>query len=273
MDLPITISVDELLREHYPRLERLLPRSLKERLERALCIDRMNGYIIRNHNRATIDFLGRFLRAMDVGCRVEGVANLRAEGRYTIVANHPLGGLDGIALAWTMLAHMGDVKVVVNEVYMKVRPLQPLWLPVRRMGRQSADMVRAMYEALCSDVPIVTFPAGCCSRRRGGEIVDAEWHPSFVRRSINHNRTIVPVYVEGRLSNRFYRMAWLRRIVGLKTSFEMYLLPSEMYRCQGSEILVRIGAPIPVSDIADMGSSVEACRQIRERVYAMRLNS
>lgn len=272
MDSPVTISVDELLREHYPRLERMLPRALKERLERALCIDRMNGYILRNHNRTTIDFLGRFLRAMGVGCRVEGVENLRTDGRYTIVANHPLGGLDGVALAWTMLAHMGDVKVIVNEVYMKVRPLQSLWLPVRRKGRQSADAVCAIHEALRSDVPIVTFPAGCCSRRRGGEISDAEWYPSFVRRCVNHNRAIVPVYIEGRLSNRFYRMAWLRRIVGLKTSFEMYMLPSEMYRSQGSEILVRIGAPIPAEDVAAMGSSEVACRWIRERVYVMRKN-
>lgn len=270
MDSRITISIDELLREYHPRLGRILPRSLKERLERALYIDRINGYIIRNHNRTTIDFLGRFLRAMGVTCRVEGIENLDPKGRYTIVANHPLGGLDGVVLAWTVMARMGSVKIVVNDLLMAIKPLQHLWLPVSRNGRQNSTSAHNMEEAMRSDVPIVTFPAGRCSRRRRGEILDSEWHPSFIRRSILHQREVVPVYIEGRLSDRFYRVAHIRRMTGLKTNLEMYMLPSEMYRSQGSEIAVRIGRPIPVEEIACTESTIEACERVRECVYSMR---
>ena len=272
MNSRITISVDELLRERHPRLERLLPRSIKDRLERALCIDRINGYIIRNHNRTTIDFLGRFLRSMGVSYSINGVENLQVNGRYTIVANYPLGGLDGILLSWIILSRMGSVRVVVDDLLMAVRPLQHLWLPISRKGRQSAAVVQRMSEALRSDTPIITFPAGYCSQHRRGEVVDSAWHPKFIRRAMDHNREVVPVYIDGRLSNRFYRVARLRRMTGLKTRFEMYMLPAEMYRSQGSKISVHIGAPVSVSEMACAGSVFEACEMVRQRVYSMREN-
>jgi len=73
-------------------------------------------------------------------------------------------------------------------------------------------------EAYSSDSQILYFPAGLCSRKRNGVIRDLQWHKSFITKSIQHKRDVVPSFFSGRNSNFFYNLANIRKITGIKAN-------------------------------------------------------
>lgn len=269
MSHTVKISIDDMMRRRMPRLAGCMPRAAIRALERLLCVDRLNDYIEHHADLPTAEFLHSFLRSLQVSYSIEGMQRLRGDGRYILASNHPFGGLDGVILAAAMIDRFGDVGVVVNDLLSEIRPLSGIWIPVGTRGRQRSCNVVRYDEVLGSDKPVVTFPAGLCSRRTGGCIRDTKWHSSFVKRAIMYGRDIVPVYVAGQLSDGFYRMASLRRQLGIGLNIEMLRLPSEMYAQRGQHISVRIGEPLSYNDIRLAESTHEVCDRVRARVYEM----
>ena len=188
-----------------------------------------------------------------------------ASGRYIFVSNHPFGGLDGILLAHIMLQQWSDAGVIVNDLLMHIKPLQQLWIPVNKFGHQNITATSLYHQALHSPTKqILTFPAGLCSRHIGGKITDLEWSPRFLRDAVHYNRTIVPIYVEGALSNRFYNIFRLRQRLGIGLNIELLLLIDEMFRQQGKHIHIHIGTPINPNSLTDDIAS--NCTRIRRMV-------
>ncbi len=105
--------------------------------------------------------------------------------------------MDGMMLADVLVERFGDARVVVNDLLMHLDPLRPLWLPVNKHGVQRADYARRMEEAYFGDVPILTFPAGLCSRRVRGEVTDTEWKSNFLKKALAAQRQIVPCSSRG----------------------------------------------------------------------------
>ena len=172
---------------------------------------------------------------------VEGLENLDPKGRYLFASNHPFGGMDGMMLADELVGYFGDARVIVNDLLMHVEPLRPLWIPVNKHGSQCGEYLRRFDEAFASDCPILTFPAGLCSRRRQGVVSDLPWRSNFVKRAAASGRRIVPVFVEGELSDFFYRLSNFRTKIGIRFNIEMLYLPDEMFSQKGKHfrILVR----------------------------------
>ncbi len=269
MTQTLKISIGDLLRRRAPRVAAMLPPIAVHALEKRLCVDRLNDYITHHAELPTSEFLHRFLGTIRVDYSIEGLDRLPADGRYIFASNHPFGGLDGVVLAAAMIDRFGDVGVVVNDLLSEIRPLDAIWLPVNLHGRQRGDYALRYEEALRGDKPIVTFPAGLCSRRIDGRVRDTEWHTSFVRRAMLHDRDIVPVYVAGQLSDAFYRLADIRRRLGIGFNLEMMRLPSEMFAQSGQTIRVRVGEAMPSEQIRRSESLSEVCSEIRRRVYQM----
>lgn len=273
MSQTLKISIDDMIRRRWPRAAACMPRAAVRALEHCLCVDRLNDYIVGHAHLPTAEFLHGFLSSLQVTYSVEGLDSLRSDGRYIMASNHPFGGLDGVILAATMIDRFGDVGVVVNDLLSEIRPLSGIWIPVNTHGAQRSDNVRRYDEVMRSDKPVVTFPAGLCSRRIAGRVRDTRWHPSFVKRAIMHGRDIVPVYVDGQLSDAFYRMAAMRRRLGIGVNLEMLRLPSEMYAQRGQHISIRIGKPLSCHDIRHSESTHDVCRQVRDKVYEMAIES
>ncbi|MDE6861500.1 MAG: 1-acyl-sn-glycerol-3-phosphate acyltransferase [Alistipes sp.] len=269
MSQTVKISIDEMIRRRWPRAAACMPQAAIRALERRLCVDRLNDYIAAHADLPTAEFLHRFIDSLQVTYTVEGMGRLNSDGRYIIASNHPFGGLDGVILAATMIDRFGDVGVVVNDLLSEIRPLESIWIPVNTRGVQRSGNVVRFEQVLRSNKPVVTFPAGLCSRRRGGRVRDTEWHSSFVKRAIMHERDIVPVYVDGRLSDRFYRMADMRRRLGIGFNLEMLRLPAEMFSQRGQHITIRMGKPLSYRDIRHSESTHDVCRKVRAKVYEM----
>lgn len=268
MEIP-RIDVAATLAAKAPRAARWIPRPVVGWLRRTVHEQEMNEILERVWQLPPVEFIRSFFDYMQITFDTEGLNRLDPGGRYLFVSNHPFGGMDGMMLAERLIDRFGDVRVVVNDILMAVQPLRPLWLPVNKHGAQNADYARRYDEAFLSPLPVLTFPAGLCSRRRDGRVCDLEWKTNFIKQAHRTGRDVVPVFVEGELSDFFYRLANIRKALGIKFNIEMLWLVDEMFRQRGRHFILRFGAPIPHERLSALGSRREQTAYVRRQVYAL----
>ncbi len=263
------IDIEAVLRSKAPRLSRWVPKFVVAYLKRIVHEREINEIIALGWELPPRDFIRLVFERMQISYTVEGLDRLDPAGRYLFASNHPFGGMDGMMLADELIGRFGDVRVVVNDLLMNIEPLSPLWVPVNKHGAQSAAYARRFDEAIFGELPVLTFPAGLCSRRHGGVVADPEWKTSFVKRAYASQRRIVPIFVEGELSDFFYRLSDLRTRLGVKFNIEMLYLADEMFRQRGRSFRIRVGEPIPAEELASCGSLREQTEYVRTKTYLL----
>lgn len=264
------IDVEKVLQSKAPKLAKRVPRFLLRYLVKIVHQEEINQILAKHGELPPVEFIRAALGDMGVTWKVEGMERVPKEGRYIFASNHPFGGMDGVILAQEIDKHLQmDVRSISNDILLFVEPLRPLFLPVNKHGRQSREAARVFEETFAGDIPVQTFPAGLCSRRIKGEITDLEWRPSFVKKAVQHKRDVVPVHVEGRLSNRFYNISSVRKFFGIKANIEMLYLVDEMFKQKGKHIVITIGEPIPWQKLAEMSFSKEMTEYVRRQSYAL----
>ena len=266
---PMRIDVDQVLRARLPRHYRYIPRFAIRWLERTICQDRLNAILVKMAGKDSVSAADAALDDMQITIKEEGLDQL-PEGRYMFVSNHPLGGLDGLALI-SLLGNRYDrnIKFLVNDLLMAVEPLRGVFLPVNKYGSQSRDTATQIEEALKSDNQFITFPAGLCSRMQpDGTIADLTWQKAAVVHAINYKRDIVPVYFDAQNSKFFYRFAKWRKRLGIKFNIELIFLPKEMIKQCGTTLRAIIGEPIPWNSLDSRAPKKQAA-ELREIVYSM----
>ncbi len=264
------ISVAGVLEAKAPKLSKWVPRGVVNWLRRTIHEDEIN-YILENFdNGDPFEFLRRFFDYVGVTYETVGLDKLDKNGRYIFASNHPFGGMDGMMLAERLGMYFGDVKVIVNDILMYLDPLKGIFVPVNKHGRQKGDYADAFNKAFEGGAPVLTFPAGLCSRCIGGEVRDLEWRPNFIKRANQTGRLIVPVYVEGRLSKRFYRVANWRKNLGIKGNVEMLYLPDEMFRQRGQHFRLIFGEPVDPETLKRTGGNYRMqAQEVRRMSYSL----
>lgn len=262
-----TIDIGAILSDKAPRLARWVPGFALGWLRRTIHQKEINHILESYWNLPPQEFIRACFGEWEVTYSVEGLDKLDTGGRYLFAANHPFGGMDGMMLADKLIDRFGDARVVVNDLLMHVEPLRPLWIPVNKHGSQSTSYARKFDEEFVGELPILTFPAGLCSRWIGGGVNDLPWKTSFLKKAYASQREIVPVFVEGRLSNFFYRVDRLRRALGLKFNIEMLWLSDEMFSQKGKHFRIVVGDPIPVSELQRYGGLREQAEYVRKKAY------
>jgi putative hemolysin len=262
------VDLDRVFRDKNPKLYRLLPKFVMNWLKRTVHQDDVNEILTSyGYDYRGLPFNHKTLEHLNITYTVENVERLpAADGRYIFASNHPLGGLDGIVLIDLIGAKYGKVKFVVNDLLMYLTPLQDVFAPVNKLGKQPAEYVRSMDELFSSDTQVLYFPAGLCSRKIKGKIVDLEWKKTFAAKAIQYRRDVVPMYFDARNTNFFYNLANIRKALGIKANIEMLYLPDELFRKRGACFNVKIGEPVPCQQLKEMGvkASIE---YIRSKVY------
>lgn len=275
-DGPLEINLHSILRKRLPqKVSRFLPDFVISWLAGVIRQDEMNEILRVTYPRRGSEFSSKVLEHLDIKVEVEGLDNL-PEGRFVFASNHPLGGLDGITLIAILGEKYGDenIKFLVNDMLMNVEPLRERFLPVNKFGRQGRDAAVKINEAMQSDMQILQFPAGLCSRKQGnGKIEDLEWQKSFITKAIEFQRDIVPVYFEGKNSKKFYNTARWRKKLGVKFNIEQILLPSEVCKAKGKKFKVTFGTPISWRQLKNSGKSAPLlASEIRSIVYNLTAN-
>lgn len=256
----IRIDVGQVVRDRSPKLSRFIPKSVIRWLERLICQDDLNRILEENAGKTGAEFCRGVLKSLDVKIEVCYPERLPSKDnrRVVFVSNHPLGGLDGIALIDMVQRHYGgQVWFVVNDLLMAVKPLAGVFLPINKLGKQSRASLGHIEEAFAGNDPIIIFPAGLVSRYRkipyNGEhirtVCDLPWQKMFVNKCVSHRRDIVPLFFSGENSMDFYKKANLRKRLGLRFNIEQVLLPREMIRSSGKTFTVKVGITKPYATI------------------------
>lgn len=265
----LSVDIEKVIRGKSQKLADRLPRFVLNYIKKTIHQDEINRLLLENREYTGVEFASHILKDLDVSYRVHFSGKRPApDGRYIFVSNHPLGGLDGMILISYIGSSFGDVKFIVNDLLMYIRPLAPVFVPVNKYGRMRHDNTRMFQETFDSDSQILYFPAGLCSRLIKGKVTDLDWKKTFVTKAIESRRDIIPMFFSGENSRRFYRLANLRKKLGIKVNIETFLLPDEMFRKKGSAFDLYIGQPIPYTTLTGDHTHKEWCDIIRQKCYA-----
>lgn len=270
---PIQLDVDAILRQRLGKRRRWIPNWLVRKLARLIHQDQLNTLLRNNYPKVGAPFCEGVLRDLGVDLQVSGAELLPdpSHRRVVIVSNHPLGGLDGMALiAWATKHWGGKVKFMVNDLLDAVEPLKPVFVSINKHGAQSREAMREVDNAFAGDDPLIIFPAGLVSRRGAdGTIADLEWKKTVVNKAVAHRRDIVPVHFSGKNSDLFYNTARMREKLGLKFNIEMILLPRELFRCSGTTFKLTCGTTIPWQQLRHGVNAHRQAQDLRTIVYSL----
>lgn len=270
----LQLDLRKILKARIPRSKRRwIPPLLVSYVERLIRQKELNEILRATLPSEGSEFAKRVMCYLGITVKVEGLEKLKQGQRYMFASNHPLGGLDGIALISVLGNLYGDdnIRFLVNDMLMNVDPLRKLFLPINKFGKQGRDNALLINEKMESDCQMFQFPAGLCSRmNEKGEIADLDWQKSFVAKAIEYKRDIVPVYFEGRNSNRFYKTARWRKKLGIKFNLEQVLLPSEICKSKGAKYRIFFGDPIPWQELKESSASyTDLASHIRSISYSL----
>ncbi len=267
------IDVNKVIASKSSTLAKYTPKFVINYIKRLIHQDEINAAIEKSVGMDGVGFAQLAITELNIKCNIRYVnpSLINPQERYIFVSNHPLGGLDGLILINELGKKMGNIKFVVNDFLMHVKPLESIFVPVNKVGRMGREYANLFEEAYSSCCQILYFPAGLCSRLINGEIADLPWKNSFVKQAIRYDRKIVPVYFSGSNSKFFYRLAKLRKALGIKFNIEMCFLADEMFKQKNATFDVVIGEPISVeiknNDIKEIN---QLCRQIRDKAYSLK---
>lgn len=268
-----TIDLEGILRSKMGNKARYVPRFLVAWLRRLIHEDEVNAFLDEHRGQEGTEWLEECVKYLDMRLTIEGKENLpdKDDGkRYIFVSNHPLGGQDGVCLGSIIGRHYdGKFRYLVNDLLMFLPGLRPVCVGINKTGRNGASFADAVESAFNSDNHIIMFPAGLCSRREKGVIHDLPWNKTFITKSIETQRDVVPIHFGGCNSDRFYRVANIGKRLGLKFNIAMLFLADETFRNRHKTFSVHIGRPIPYQTFQTDKKPAEWARWVEEQVYKL----
>ena len=267
-----TIDLDNILRSKMGSKAKWVPRPLVWWLKRIIHQDEVNKYLWESRHLTGTEWLEECVRYLDATLDIVGEENLPAkdDGRlYTFVSNHPLGGEDGVALGAIIGRHYdGRFRYLVNDLLMNLPGLAPLCIPINKTGKQSRDFPKMVEAGFQSDNHMLMFPAGLCSRRKNGVVEDIAWKKTFIAKSVEYQRDVVPIHFGGQNSSFFYRLANFSDRF-LPFNLAMLFLVDEMYKNVHKTFRVSIGKPIPWQTFDKSKTPMEWAQFVKEQVYKL----
>lgn len=266
----LLIDVEKVFASKNPALLNMIPSFVIRYLKRIVHQNEINNFLLQKGHLKGAKFGESILNDLfGASYDVEGLAELPDNGRFIFASNHPLGGLDGIALIVAVSKKYPNLKFPVNDILLNLKPLNNIFVPINKHGAHSRQAATLIEEAYKSEAQVLMFPAGLVSRKRKGIIKDPEWKKNFVRKAIQHKRDIVPVHISGKNTNFFYRLSNIRKILGIKSNIEMIYLPDEMFKQRGEYLTIKFGTPIAWQTLKENGTPEAWARKIKDKSYEL----
>lgn len=268
-----TIDLDRIIREKMGTKARYVPSVAVRWLKHIIHQDEVNRFLWESRDKNGTEWLEECTRYLDMTLNIEGLENLpdKNDGRlYTFVSNHPLGGVDGVALGAIIGRHYdGRFRYLVNDLLMNLPGLAPLCIPINKTGKQSRSFPEMVEAGFSGDNHILMFPAGICSRKIDGQIHDLPWKKTFITKSVETKRDIVPIHFGGRNSDFFYGLANVCKALHIKFNIAMLFLVDEMYKNVHKSFRVAIGKPIPWQTFDKSKTAMEWAKYVQDMVYRL----
>ncbi len=262
------IDVEKVMRAKNPHLAPYIPRFIINYLKKIIHQDEVNSFINKSKDLYGLEFVDAIIEEFNANVEVVGLEHVPAKGRAIIASNHPLGGLDGIALMQVVGKVRKDILFPVNDILLFLINLKPLFIPINKHG-SNAENIRILNDTFAGSSIICYFPFGLVSRKKGKVIADLEWKKTFLTKAKQYQRDIVPAHISGRNTNFFYRLAQLRKKIGIKANLEMLYLADEFYKQNNQTIRITIGKPVPYTIFDRSFTDVQWAEKLRRYIYQL----
>jgi len=266
------IDIRKVIKNKNPKLYKRLPGFMINYIKKIIRQDELNAFISQNNQYSGIEFLRKSFDYFNVRAEVEGWENFPDNSRIIIAANHPAGSFDGLHIIDTCYRQYGKAKALVNDLLLNVKNLNEFFMGVNTYGQTHREYLEEINKTFASDMPIIFFPAGLVSRRQNGMIKDLEWKKAFITQAVKHKRDIVPIYISGKLSNKFYFVANIRKKLGIKPNLELFLLPQELTKQKNTVYQIKIGSVISYKTFSSELKELESAQKIKEHIYEIAKN-
>ncbi len=264
------IDVKGLIKSKNPKLLRWLPSFVINYLRRILHEDEINDFLIKNKDKYDQDFCVSVMDYFNITVVIKNKELIPKDGPLIIAMNHPLGGMDAIALIAGLKEHRKDLRFIVNDLLMNIKNISNLFIGVNKHGKNDNSVRNQIKNAFESDNVICIFPAGLVSRKIDGVVQDLVWKKTFMLYARSLDRTIVPIHIDGELSNFFYRLSKLRSAVGIKANIEMLYLSNELFKQHNRTITFTVGEPVKAGDIDKTMNDQVAAEMLRKTVHSLK---
>lgn len=263
------IDIDKVIKDKNPKLLTILPKFIINYIKRVVHENDVNEILHDLKDVHDYEFCAALINRLNIKINVSGLENIPKDGGFIFASNHPLGGMDAMALVTVIEPYRKDVKFIVNDILLNIKNLNGIFTGVNKHGGNTKNSLKLVDDLFASDRAVFVFPAGMVSRRKNGVIADLEWKKTFITRAKKHNKPIVPVNVEGSLTNFFYRLSNLRMALGVKTNLEMFYLSDESFKQQDKTLNIVFGKPIPASHFDATKSDKEWSKWMQNKVHEM----
>lgn len=262
------INVRRMIGSKNPTLLKWIPRFIVRYIERIVHQKDINQFL-KTHNTTDQAFCKDVIDYFNITYSVDGIENIPKTGKCVIVMNHPLGGMDAMILVDALSKHRTDIKFIVNDLLLNLGRLNSIFLGVNKHGKNKSSSLLQINSLFASEQLICIFPAGLVSRKKNGLVRDLQWKKTFIRQSRLNNQLIVPVHIEGKLSNWFYRLSNFRSFLGIKANIEMLYLADELFKQRNQHIQFTVGAAIPASSLDQSISDQKHADWFRNHIYSL----
>ncbi len=263
------IDVKNVIHSKNPALSKAIPGFVINYIKKIVHQDELNVFLGKWGHLKDTELIAAGLMHFEIKYRVFGSENIPESGRYIFVSNHPLGGLDGLVFINELSKHFKEIKFPVNDILTNIKNLSGIFLAINKHGPQAKEVARRIEEAYASDCQILYFPAGLCSRKKGNIIKDLQWQKSFITKSVQHKRDIVPAFFSGRNSDFFYNLANIRKLLGVKANIEMLYLADEMFRQKDKAINLVFGKKISWETFDKTKTYLEWAEWVKSKSYGL----
>lgn len=266
------VDIDKIFRDKNPAAHKWTPKFLINYIKNIVHEEDINRFENANHEKFEFEYLDAALKEVNAKITWSGLENIPKEGGCIVASNHPLGGIDGMALIQIVSQVRKDIHFLVNDILTRLENFGSLFIPVNKVGANAAQNLRRIDQIYAGGNVTMIFPAGLVSREIDGVVQDLPWNRSFIRKAVQYQQPVIPVLVEGKLSKFFYRLSRFRKFLGIKTNIEMLYLANEMYKLRSHSTHIHFGKPIAPAVFNNSRKPDEWAECMRSYVYAMGKN-
>lgn len=261
------IDVEGVFKQKNKKLWSLIPGFIFWMIRRLVHEKEINHFMSQHGKKWGKEFSEVAVDYFKVKINYHGIENLPSDPKVIIAANHPFGGIEGIVMTNFLAGHYGDVRVPSNDILMSIKNFKPYFIPINKHGSNSKIAAIELDKSLAAEIPLLIYPAGMVSRKNKGIIKDLPWKKTFITKSIEYKRPIVPTFVEGRNSKLFYAVAGIRKALRIKANLEMMLLPHELFRMHRAELNIYFAPPVSPEFFDKRYRPAEWTEKFQEYVY------
>lgn len=265
------VEVRKLIGEKNPKLLKWLPSFVIKWIERIIHQDELNKFMEDHKGDDAIAFSDAVIDLMNPNLNITGIEHIPPRSQSCIfVGNHPFGGMDAIAIIHLLKDIRPDITFIVNDLLMAITNLKSRFVGVNKVGKNAAKSLQKVEQQFASDSTTFLFPAGLVSRKINNEIMDLQWKKTFITKAKKYRKPVVPVHIDGRLTNRFYRLANIRKFLGIKLNIEMFFLVDELFKQNGKKIGITIGKPVMPETFTNEKTDLEWAQWMKREVYHLK---